>query len=215
MLHVRGASEGVRGRSESPRNWACAYVGFPLHRYGRSRKPGRFSVCALHSVRCRTERRSFASLHSLFPASAGGHFFPALSMICPRKKEQGNYVVSLLFFCAAPESSLARRVGRCPTPCKGSALDPLGRCPRPRKGSALDPPGLPRPGPRNSLRGLVYDFVQPRRITIFFPSLRCLRRSWVQGHAPAAQLYQHLRDLLHRLRTAVFIPSVEVVSTRA
>ena len=116
-----------------------------------------------------TERRS---RWSLFPASAGGHLSPALSMICPRKKEQENGFVSLLFYCAAPGSSLTRRVGLCPTPCKGSALDPqaFGK-------------GLTETF--NALRVLIYSFVRSRRITIYFPALRCLRRSWVQGHAPA------------------------------
>ena len=50
------------------------------------------------------------------------------------------YVSTVMPFCffVQRRSSLARRVGRCPTLCKGSALDPLGRCPRPRQ-------GLPRP----------------------------------------------------------------------
>ena len=33
-----------------------------------------------------------------------------------QKKSRKNYVVSLLISCAAPGSSLTRRVGRCPTP---------------------------------------------------------------------------------------------------
>ena len=32
----------------------------------------------------------------------------------------------------------------------------------------------------------IFRFVQPRRNAILFPALRRLRRSWVQGHAPAA-----------------------------
>ena len=49
----------------------------------------------------------------------------------------------------------------------------------------------------NALRVWVYSFVRPRRITILFPALRCLRRRWVQGHAPASffAIITHLSDI--------------------
>ena len=42
------------------------------------------------------------------------------------------------FSCAAPGSSLTRRVGLCPTPCWGSAPDPARALPLTREGSAPD-----------------------------------------------------------------------------
>ena len=91
---------------------------------GASRSPCR--------VFLRTERHSFASPHSLFPASAGGHLSPALSMICPRKKR----VEKLLRF---PTLFFLQRRGRRLRAEWGSAPHPAGASPRPRQGyRALD-----------------------------------------------------------------------------
>ena len=50
--------------------------------------------------------------------------------------------------------------------------------PRPAGALPQTPPRATAPlDGRNALRGLVYNFVQPRRITIVFPALCCLRRS--------------------------------------
>ncbi len=71
----------------------------------------------------------------------------------------------------APYSFLVQRRGSSLTRRTRLCLElRLGLCPK-------NPPGLPRPGPRNALRGLVYCFVRPRRKSIFFPALCCLWRN--------------------------------------
>ena len=122
----------------------------------------------------RTERRSqiHASVNLLaVSCECRRTLFPALRMVCPRSEEQENGFRALLLSSAAPGSSLRAEWDSVPRPAGALPQTP------PRATAPLDG--------RNALRGLAYNFVQPRRIAIYFPALRCLRRSWVQGHAPA------------------------------
>ena len=142
-----GVAPSALGPIGKPPNWGVSLCWDSAPRWERPRKT--FTL-----ARRGTERRS------LFPASAGGQRFPALRMVCPRKKEQENYVVSLLFSCAAPGSSLTRRTRLCLELRWGSAPVPARALPRFFRAceEKLTPPGLPRPGLRNALRVWVYSY---------------------------------------------------------
>ena len=92
-----------------------------------------------------------------------------------------------LFLCSAGDRRLRAEWDAVPRPA--------GALPLTREGSAPDFSELARkncparataPWTADRASRLNYNFVRPRRITILFPALSRLRRSWVQGHAPAA-----------------------------
>ena len=98
---------------------------------------------------------------------------------CPRSVGCGFRLLCPFVSLCSAGSSLSRRVGRCPTPCRGSA-------PVPAKGyRAL--------GWAECASRLVFHPCSARRLSILFSAQSLARRSWVQGHAPAAVRGQHPR----------------------
>ena len=113
-------------------------------------------------VRHRTEMRAVAALPCCFLRVREGSFSGAAFCLSPWLCF-GLLLLRPTDYFVQRRSSLTRRVGRCPTPCKGRCPDlfracrginltPLGLCPRPRKGYA------PLDG-RNALRGVGCSFV--------------------------------------------------------
>ena len=236
MLHVSGASEGVRGRPESPRE-----------RFTPTESSAANQICGPNYVSCECRRT----------------LFPALRMVCPRQKMRSDGFCALLLSSAAPGSSLRAEWDAVPIfpsltrencPCRGSAPVPARAPPRFFRAceEKLSSPGQPRPGLRNALRvwftalfgpaaslscflhsvacgGVgcrgtplplrvwIYNFVRPRRITkpvsctsLLAAELRRPRSD--QGHAPATPLprsYSSVRDVRKGARGMPLLPKTE------
>ena len=98
-----GVAPSAPGPTGKPPNWGVSLCWDSAPRWERPRKT--FTL-----ARRGTERRS---RRSLFPASAGGHLFPALHLICPHKKSGRQLLSPCCYLCAAPGSSLTRRTRLC------------------------------------------------------------------------------------------------------